>query len=87
MESQNSFLSYVKINENERNLSSDIYLVFLFPFSRVESLGYPKELASGGAKKMVWENECSSYPKFELTSDFYKEILGNVQGTAGNSSR
>ena len=27
-----------------KNLSSDIYLVFSFPFSRVESLSYPKEL-------------------------------------------
>ena len=27
-----------------KNLSSDIYLVILFPFSRVESLSYPKEL-------------------------------------------
>ena len=36
---------------------------------------------------MVRENECLSYPRFELTSDFYKEVLGNAQGTAGNSSR
>ena len=36
---------------------------------------------------MVRENECSSYPRFELTSDFYKEVLDNVQGIAGNSSR
>ena len=27
-----------------KNLSSDIYLVFSFPFSQVESLSYPKEL-------------------------------------------
>ena len=70
------------INSVDTTLSmdrSDIYLVFLFPFSRVESLSYPKELASGGSKNI--------YPRFELTSDFYKELLGNVQGTAGNSSR
>ena len=36
---------------------------------------------------MVQENECSSSPKFELTSDLYKDVLGNVHGTAGNSSR
>ena len=34
---------------------------------------------------MVRENECSRYPRLELTTDFYKEVLGNVQGTAGNS--
>ena len=67
------------IHENERNLSSDIYLVFLFPFSRVESLSYPKELASVGA--------CLGFPRFELTSGFYKEVIGNVQRTAGNSSK
>ena len=31
---------------------------------------------------MVQENECSSYLRFKLTSDFYKEVLGNFQGTA-----
>ena len=40
------------------------------------------ELSEGislrGAKKMVSENECSSRPRFDLTSDFYKEVLGNV---------
>ena len=36
---------------------------------------------------MVRENQCSSYRRFELMSDFYKEVSGNVQGTAGNSSR
>ena len=29
----------------------DIYLVFLFSFSRVESSGYPKKLALVGAQK------------------------------------
>ena len=29
---------------------------------------------------MVRENECFSYPRFELTSDFYKEVLENVKG-------
>ena len=38
-------------------------------------------------KKMVRENECSSYPRFELMSDFYKKVLRNVQGTAVNISR
>ena len=33
-----------------RNLSSDIYLVFLFPFFRVEISSYPKELPSEGPK-------------------------------------
>ena len=75
-----------RINENERNLSFDIYLVILFAFSRVEISSYPKELVSGG-QKMVGENECSSYSRFELTSDFYKEVLENVQGTVGNISR
>ena len=36
---------------------------------------------------MVREIECSSYLRFELTSNCYKEVLGNVQGSAGNSSR
>ena len=36
---------------------------------------------------MVRENEHSSYRRFESTSDFYKEVLGNVQETPGNSSR
>ena len=36
-----------------------------------------------GVKKMILENECSSYPRF--TSDFL--VLGTVQVTAGNSSR
>ena len=75
-----------RINENERNSSFDIYLVFLFAFSRVKISSYPKELVSGG-QKMVRENECSSYSRFELTSDFYQEVLGNVQGTVGNISR
>ena len=34
---------------------------------------------------MVWENECSSYLRSELTSDFYKEVSGNVQGTGRNN--
>ena len=42
---------------------------------------------SQGTQKMVRENECSSYQMFELTSGFYKEVLGNGQGTRGNSSR
>ena len=29
---------------------------------------------------MVRENEYSSYPRFELTSDFYREVLGKAQG-------
>ena len=36
---------------------------------------------------MVQENKCLSYTKFELMTDFYKEVLGNVQETAGNSLR
>ena len=40
-----------------------------------------------GCQTMVRENECSSYLRFELMSDLYKEVLGNVQGTTGNSSR
>ena len=41
----------------------------------------------GGGKTMVLENECSSCPRPKLTSDLYKEVLGNVRGTAGKSSR
>ena len=78
-------LTYI-INENERNSSFDIYLVILFAFSRVEISSYPKELVTGGQKR-VRENECSSYSRLELTSDFYKEVLENVQGTVGNISR
>ena len=29
---------------------------------------------------MVRESECSSYPRFELTSDFCKEVLGMFKG-------
>ena len=36
---------------------------------------------------MVRDNECSSQPRFELTSDFYKKVIENVQGTGENSSR
>ena len=35
---------------------------------------------------MVQENECLSYPKLQLTSVFFKEVLGNIQGTADNKS-
>ena len=50
---QPKFVSLLRkeLIKNERNVSSDIYLVFLFPFFRVESSSYPKELASGGPKK------------------------------------
>ena len=44
-------------------------------------------LGNGEGKKVVRENEYLSYPRFELTSDFYREVLGKAQGTAGNSSR
>ena len=52
---QPKFVSLLRkeLIKNERNVSSDIYLVFLFPFFGVESSSYPKELASGGPKKMV----------------------------------
>ena len=36
---------------------------------------------------MVRENECSSYPGFDLTSSFYEKVLRNVKGTVENSSR
>ena len=29
---------------------------------------------------MFRENECLSYPRFELTSHFYKEVLGMFKG-------
>ena len=69
---------------NETDLSPDINLVFLFPFFWVQNSSYPKELASGGPKKWF---KCSSYPRFELTSDFYKKVFGNLLGTARNSFR
>ena len=38
---------------NETDLSPDINLVFLFPIFWVQNSSYPKELFSGGPKKMV----------------------------------
>ena len=35
---------------------------------------------------MVWFNECSSNLRFELTGDFYEEVLRKFQGTQENSS-
>ena len=34
---------------------------------------------SKGPSEMVRDNKCSNYPRFELTSDFYKDILEKVQ--------
>ena len=36
-------------------------------------------LGNGEGKKVVRENEYLSYPRFELTSDFYREVLGKAQ--------
>ena len=68
---------------NETDLSPDINLVFLFPFFWVQNSSYPKELASGGPKKWF---KCSSYPRFELTSDFYKKVFGNLLGLQETAS-
>ena len=47
-----------------------------FPFTRKKfELSEEK-----GDKNMVRDNECSSYRGFELTSVFYKKVLGKVQG-------
>ena len=40
-----------------------------------------------GGQNMVQDNECSSYPRFDLTNDFYKEVLTNVQRTGEKRSR
>ena len=88
MDSQNLYFSYVK-NWWKWKKFKFWHLSSLFISS---FLGRKFGLSVGislrrAKKKMVWENECSSYPRFKLTSDFYKEVLGNVQGTAENSSR
>ena len=81
---QNLCLFYVKNWLKWKKLKFRHLSSLLISFSRVKSSSYPKKLAEGGQKK-VRLNECSSYPRFELTGDFYKEVLRKFQGTQENS--
>lgn len=75
-----------RMNEIERNLELEIRYSLLISYSWVKSSSYLMKFAYGG-QNMVQDNECSSYPRFDLTNDFYKEVLTNVQRTGEKRSR
>ena len=88
LDSLHLYLSYLKNSWKWKNFkfqhASSLFFFFFFFSSR------KFELSEGISLRWApkcWENECSSYPRSELTGDFYKEVSRNGQGIAENSSR
>ena len=78
------FAVCVKINEkiegHLKKCTSGRFAKTIFYFLRIDAYWSVWAKATGKRywQKMVRENECSSNLRFDLTSDFYNEVLGNV---------